>query len=75
MFEDNPLAAELPHPAVPMTLVIAQDDLTAPAEDLLGLAISPSVQIRRLPGGHLLPLTSPEAVRRFILADLGASEA
>lgn len=74
MFEDNPLAAELAHPAVPLTLVVAQQDQTAPAEDLLGLAISPSVRIHRLPGGHLLPLTSPDSVRRLILASLGPSE-
>lgn len=70
MFEGNPLAAELAHPAVPLTLVIAQQDQTAPAEDLVGLPISPTVQIHRLPGGHLLPLTSPDSVRRLILARL-----
>ena len=70
MFDGNPLADELARPALPLTVVVANQDQTAPAADLVGLPIGPSVPVHRLPGGHLLPLTDPAGVSRVILACL-----
>jgi len=53
-------------------LVVAHQDQTAPAHDLVGLPVDPTVQIHRLPGGHLLPLTSFAEVQGLILACLDA---
>lgn len=75
MFDHNPLAAELAQPALPLTLVVAQQDQTAPAQDLVGLPVSTAVQVHHLPGGHLLPLTHPDQVQRLILACHGTPAA
>ena len=64
----QPTRRELAHPAVPLALVVAQQAPTAPAEDPVGLPMSPTVRIHHLPGEHLLPPTSPASVRRLILA-------
>ena len=72
MFESNPLAAEIAHPVVPLTLVVAQQDQTVPAQDLVRPPVDPTVQLHLQPGGHLLPLTGPAEVQWLILACLDA---
>jgi len=63
---DNPLPAAIRHPRTPTTVVLADQDTTAPAQDVLELPPGPSVSVTMLAGTHLLPLESPAALASAI---------
>ena len=66
LLQDSPLPAWLADPALPTTVVIAEDDETVLARDLEEL-LGPEVEVIRLPGTHGLPMERPAEVAKVIL--------
>ena len=62
LLTDNPLPAAIRNPGTPTTVVLADRDTTAPAQDVLELPPGAGVSVTRLAGTHLLPLESPAAL-------------
>lgn len=65
LLEDNPLTAWIAAPARPTTIVLADDDQTAPASDLLDIPHS-AVAVIEVPGEHLIVLTQHELIADLI---------
>lgn len=65
LLEDNPLPAWLAAPPLPTTVVLGESDTTVPAADLAPL-LAGHLDVRRLPGTHLLPVESPGGVADII---------
>jgi len=66
LLTDNPLPAAIGNPGTPTTVVLADQDTTAPAQDVLELPPGPGVSVTLLGGTHLLPLEHPAALASTI---------
>jgi len=66
LLTDNPLPTAIRNPRTPTTVVLADRDTTAPAQDVLELPPGPGVSVTMLGGTHLLPLESPAALASAI---------
>lgn len=61
LLTENPLPEPLAHPLRPTTVVLADQNLETPAEDVLDYAHD-AVETGLLPGDHLLPFREADAV-------------
>ncbi len=66
LLTDNPLPAGIRDPRTPTTVVIGDQDMTAPARDVLRLPPGQDVDATMLAGTHLLLLDNPTALAREI---------
>jgi hypothetical protein len=49
-----------------VTVVLASEDDTVPADSIRSLPRSPAVDVVELPGDHLLPVTEPDRVAALL---------
>ena len=75
LLTDNPLPAAIRIPRTPTTVVLADRDTTAPAQDVFDLPPGPAVSVTMLSGTHLLPLENPAALASAILQAVAAVDA
>jgi len=66
LLSDNPLPDAIRHPRVPTTLLLADQDTTAPAQDVFDLPPGAAVDIVVLSATHMLPLEDSAAVAAAI---------
>lgn len=66
LLSDNPLPDAIRHPRTATTVVVADRDTTAPAQDVFDLPPGAAVSVTMLSGTHLLPLESPAALASAI---------
>ena len=66
LLTDNPLPAGIRDPHTPTTVVIGDQDMTAPVRDVLRLPPGQDVGVTMLAGTHLLLLENPTALAREI---------
>lgn len=68
LWEPNPLGDLLRAPAHLVTVVLAEQDQTVLADDVLTLPPSPEVDVRRVPGGHGVAYEQPDLIADLLLA-------
>lgn len=66
LLSDNPLPEAIRRPRTATTLLLADRDATAPAQDVFDLPPGAAVDVTMLDGTHLLPLESPAAIATAI---------
>jgi pimeloyl-ACP methyl ester carboxylesterase len=70
LWKDNPAVDVLRCPPCPVTVVLADDDQTVLASDILELPPSPDVQIVRTPGDHAIAHAQPDRICELLTTHL-----
>jgi lipase len=65
-FGDDVLVQTFRNPDRPVTVVLATDDATVPADSIRSLSRNAAVDVVELPGDHLLPVTEPGLVAALL---------
>ncbi len=70
MWAGNPVGPLLRDPPCPVTVVLAQDDRTVRASDVLDLPRSEDVRVVRVPGDHGVAYAAPDLIADLLLAQV-----
>lgn len=73
MWEHNPLVDVLRQPPRPVTVLLAEQDMTVLPSDVLDLPPAPEVRILRRPGPHGIAYEQPDVMAQLLLEQLPAA--
>jgi pimeloyl-ACP methyl ester carboxylesterase len=73
MWEGNPLVEVLRQPPCPVTVLLAEQDMTVLPSDVLDLPHAPEVRIVRRPGPHGIAYQQPDVMAELLLEQLAAT--